>query len=97
MSEQNDKILVELKNNFENIVSKIRSLKEENENLKIENKKISTELENNIINNNKLEEKYNNIKLAKTIMSRSEDTHEAKLKVNRIVREIDKCIALLNR
>jgi len=27
----------------------------------------------------------------------SEDSHQAKLKINRIVREIDKCIALLNR
>jgi hypothetical protein len=26
-----------------------------------------------------------------------EDVHETKIQVNRIVREIDKCIALLNR
>jgi phage shock protein A len=43
------------------------------------------------------EEKYNNIKLAKTIISVEDNAHDAKIKMNRIVREIDKCIALLNR
>ena len=43
-----------------------------------------------------LEEKYDRLKIAKTIANDSE-VHDAKIKVNRIVREIDKCIALLNR
>jgi phage shock protein A len=43
------------------------------------------------------EEKYNNIKLAKTIISVEDNANDAKIKMNRIVREIDKCIALLNR
>jgi len=41
--------------------------------------------------------KFDNLKLAKVIASSDESTHDAKIKVNRIVREIDKCIALLNR
>jgi len=43
------------------------------------------------------EERYNNIKLAKTIIAVEDNAHDAKIKMNRIVREIDKCIALLNR
>lgn len=43
-----------------------------------------------------LEEKYDRLKIAKTIANDGE-VHDAKIKVNRIVREIDKCIALLNR
>jgi len=52
------------------------------------------------IKNKELEEigvKYNTLKIAKTVTASSEDSHDAKIKVNRIVREIDKCIALLNK
>ncbi len=44
-----------------------------------------------------IEEKYNKLKISKALIASSEDVHDAKLKVNRMVREIDKCIALLNR
>ena len=49
----------------------------------------------------KLEEignRYETLKIAKVLSSvPGEDVHETKIQVNRIVREIDKCIALLNR
>jgi len=44
-----------------------------------------------------LEETYSKLKISKALIASSEDVHDAKLKVNRMVREIDKCIALLNR
>jgi hypothetical protein len=44
-----------------------------------------------------LNTKYNKLKLAKIIVASSNDLHDAKLKVNRMMREIDRCIALLNR
>lgn len=44
-----------------------------------------------------LETKYNTLKVARSLVTNTEDAHSAKLKVNTIVREIDKCIALLNR
>jgi len=44
-----------------------------------------------------LKNKYNKLKLAKSITASAGDTHEAKIKINRIVREIDRCVALLNR
>ena len=44
-----------------------------------------------------LESKYQSLKLAKTLTSSPEDVKNVKLQVNRMVREIDKCIALLNR
>lgn len=46
---------------------------------------------------NDLETKTNNIKFAKTIIASSNDKDEAKRKIKFIVREIDKCIALMNR
>ena len=44
-----------------------------------------------------LEEKYNKLKISKALVASGEDVHDAKLKVNKMVREIDRCIALLNR
>ncbi len=44
-----------------------------------------------------LTEENNRVKLAKTLVSTPGDKAEMKFKVNELVREIDKCIALLNR
>jgi DNA-binding transcriptional MerR regulator len=45
-----------------------------------------------------LEKKIDHLKFAKVLSSMpGEDIHQTKIQVNRIVREIDKCIALLNR
>ena len=44
-----------------------------------------------------LETKFNTLKLAKSISGENNDMQDAKVKVNNLVREIDKCIALLNR
>lgn len=45
-----------------------------------------------------LNEKFDTFKLAKSIKkSESDDTESAKQRINRIVRDIDRCIALLNK
>ena len=43
-----------------------------------------------------LEEKNKKLQLVDAFKISSEDTRDAKLKIGRIVREIDKCMALLN-
>ena len=47
--------------------------------------------------NLELEKRNEKLKLVKAIMGDREDDQTARMKVNRLVREIDKCIALLNR
>jgi len=44
-----------------------------------------------------LESKYQSLRLTKILTSSPEGVKNVKLQVNRMVREIDKCIALLNR
>jgi phage shock protein A len=44
-----------------------------------------------------LEQKYQNLKLAKLFVAPDDGTKDAKSKIQNIVREIDKCIALLNK
>jgi len=40
--------------------------------------------------------KYENLKLAKTLESGYSDNQAARQKINKLMREIDKCVALLN-
>ena len=89
---------------FEQLQTRIRQVVELYQKERIENeqlKKKSSELEERLkLDDNRLidlEEKYNKLKISKALIASSSDVHDAKLKVNRMVREIDKCIALLNR
>ncbi len=75
---------------YNNVRSENASLNNEIDELKLQLKNKDSELE--FLNN-----KYNKLKLAKSIVASEGDGHDAKIKINRIVREIDKCIALLNR
>ena len=63
--------------------------------------KEKSELSGKLLQKNKevesLEVKMNTLKLAKSISGTNNDMHDAKIKVSNLVREIDKCIALLNR
>jgi predicted RNase H-like nuclease (RuvC/YqgF family) len=81
---------------------KVRKLITRNQSLKDENEKLKKEIEALKRTNTeqtellrKSEEKVNIIKLAKTLETK-EGNVEAKLKINELVREIDKCIGLLN-
>jgi predicted nucleic acid-binding Zn-ribbon protein len=44
-----------------------------------------------------LEIKYERVKLSGALLGEGENAHEAKRKITDLVREIDKCVALLNR
>ena len=97
MESKNDEIINKLRNNIKSIISLYEEQKEKNREFVSKNKELThkiTNLEDKIKDN---ELKYNNLKLAKAIASTDDSNHDAKIKVNRIVREIDKCIALLNR
>ncbi len=90
-------IVVTLRDKIEQVISLYEKEKQDNNRLKTENLELLGKSEKLDQQYTELENKYNNLKLAKTIASTGEDSHDAKLKINRIVREIDKCIAMLNR
>lgn len=95
MQEQNQ--IERLKQNLNSLVIKYRKTKENSIELNSEISNLKSEIEVLRKENSKLEENYNKLKLAKSLTESFGDSHDAKIKVNRIVREIDKCIALLNR
>ncbi|MFW6327065.1 MAG: hypothetical protein ACOC2F_02015 [Bacteroidota bacterium] len=90
-------IVVGLRSKIQSVISLYESSKAEKDKLAEEVNKLNKLIEEKNDKINELEKKINKLQLARTVLITSEDKHEAKLKVNRIVREIDKCIALLNR
>lgn len=86
-----------LKGKVKKLLSLYNNLKSENAILKKDLEAIKIELKNKESELEFLNNKYNKLKLAKSLITSEGDGHDAKIKINRIVREIDKCIALLNR
>ena len=70
---------------------KIRISELEEENLLKEN---TLEIQKNTIND--LKEQNKLIKLAKEMSEESTDNHDLKIKINELIRDIDRCIDLLN-
>lgn len=94
--EQKD-IIVTLKDKIKKLLSLYNGLKAENAELKKQTEEYIIQLKNKEAELDFLKNKYNKLKLAKSLLASTGDSHDAKIKINRIVREIDKCIALLNR
>ncbi len=79
------------------LMARYQSLKHENESLVAEKNELLTIVEKQKLNIKQLEQQYTTAKLAKSVLVPSEDRETAKAQINRIVREIDECIALLNK
>jgi len=94
----------EVSKKVESIQGKLEKIKQvfeksnqEKERLERENSDLKRQLEAQVRNSDSLQKEYNTLKLAKTLVSTTGDKAEMKFRVNELVREIDKCIALLNR
>ena len=86
-----------LKGKVRRVVSMYQQQKEKTDKLSREKQELINKLKSSEQKLSELENQYKKLKLAKTMVASSRDVQDAKLKVNRMVREIDKCIALLNR
>ena len=96
MTEEEEKLL----NSFE---TQLRHLIYLHDELKRENAELKKLLENEKLKNEKvqaqydeLEVSYTNLKTATAISLNGSDVKETKLRLSKLVREVDKCIALLN-
>jgi len=85
-----------LEDRLKNLLANYEFLKEENEILLQNVRKLQLQINKNqqlIEDQNK---KYDLLKIAKTIDGSNESTRETKLKINALIREIDKCIVQLS-
>ncbi len=85
-----------LEDRLKTLLTNYEFLKEENEILLQNVQKIEHQLRLNQQELVHQKKKFDVLKVAKTINGSKEDTRETKLKINALVREIDKCIIQLN-
>lgn len=90
-------VILLLEKKIKNLLSNYEFLKKENEIL-LQN---VSNLQNQVIDREqmlvKLKEEYDLLKVAKTISGSNTNTKDTKLKINALIREIDKCILELNQ
>ena len=96
MNAEQVEILGTLRLRMKELMRMYEEEKSEKETLKEENVELTRRIAIKEKLIDELEHKYDTLKMARSLVE-GEDIHDAKIKVNRIVREIDKCIALLNR
>lgn len=96
MTNEDNLLLDDLKTNTQQLFQKFNNL--ENKIKLLENKILDLKSKIELLEKDKLELSQKNMKLkiATHLLSGVDENREAKQKINRLVREIDKCIALLN-
>jgi cell shape-determining protein MreC len=97
MTERETLLLREFKDKLDQMIDLHQKMKAESQLLKEEKKRLNEQLNLLTISNRDLAKKVEDLRFAKTLVGANEDSHEAKIKINRLVREIDKCISLLNK
>jgi len=97
MTDPNSELIVDLKNKINKLVARYKGLEAEVKLLEEEKGRLIEQLE--LVNKDytNLEQRFNNLKLTKDLVTGTSEASDTKKRINQIVREIDKCIALLNR
>ena len=95
MTDDQSKLLVDLEVRIKQVMLLCDSLKEENGRLKSDLQSKQLQLDQKVEELQQLKTKYDNLKMARTITAASVDVESAKLKLSKLVREVDKCINLL--
>lgn len=97
MTDPNSELIVDLKNKINKLVARYKGLEADVKLLEEEKGRLTEQLE--LVNKDytNLEQRFNNLKLTKDLVTGTSEATDTKKRINQIVREIDKCIALLNR
>ena len=92
------KVVESIENKVNKIISLYNSLKKEKEEILEENTKLRSDISERDKSIKSLEEKINLLRISKSVGALDvEKNMESRRKINEYVREIDKCIALLNK
>ncbi len=89
-------IVENLEAKLSKILSKYAILQQENLKLMQHNNNLQQQLNKQQDVIGELEKKYESLRVANTIVGSKEDKHATKLKINTLIREIDKCIVQLS-
>ena len=97
MTERETLLLNDFKEKLDKLIRYTLKMKSENRLLLEEQARLKEQISLLNMKNEELQRKIEELKFAKSMLGGEENSHEAKIKINRLVREIDKCIALLNK
>jgi predicted nucleic acid-binding Zn-ribbon protein len=97
MTEEERLFLVDIKSNTQKLFQQISGLEIEKGQLKKQVIDLTNEIETKKQENSELSQKIEQLKLATHLLSGVDENKEARMKLNKLIREIDKCIALLNK
>ena len=97
MSGQGYEELVILNRKLDELLERYNILKSEVRTLKNGNEVLRASLQDREEKMKELEIKYERVKLSGALLGEGENAFEAKKKIIELVREIDRCVALLNR
>ena len=97
MSVEQVEILEGIKEKIKSAKERLREQAEENLQLKKANEDLNQQVQQKQSLIDELEEKNQRLSMVKSIVANDQDSQDARIQINRIVREIDKCIALLNK
>ena len=95
MAAKHDAVINELNFKVDKLIKLYISSLEENKSLESKIQSLQSKLESLQKEKQDLNNKLKTTKVAKAI-SEGDGSYEAKMRINQLVREIDKCIALLN-
>ena len=96
MTEEDKKLLSTFEARLRLVLYEYQQLKQKNEELKEVIRKKDETIEEIQSNYKSLDTKYANLKLAKIISINDSEAKDTKQRLSKLVREVDKCIALLN-
>ena len=97
MSGQGYEEIIILNRKLDELLNRYSSLKSEVTDLKNGNEVLKAMLQEREDKMKELEIKYERVKLSGALLGDGGNAPEAKKKITELVREIDKCVALLNR
>ena len=97
MSSEQTEIFEGIRKKIQSVKARLKTQQEENFRLKKQFEELQKSVQQKQMLIEELEQKNQKLALVKGIMADGDDTQEARIQINRIVREIDKCITLLNR
>ena len=97
MTDQEKNLLINFEFKVKQIIAKHEALKQEKSQLLSKTEDLEKSLDLLRKENQILEQKYENLKLAKMLIASDDENKDAKNRIQKLVREIDKCIALLNQ
>ena len=97
MTDQEKNLLVDLRIKVKQIIAKHETIKQEKSQLFEKIGDLEETINQLRQENRSLEQKYENLKLAKMLVASDDENKDAKSRIQKLVREIDKCIALLNK